>query len=169
MRNRSDMMDPTRVTRVSRIATSVVFGTACVLFIVLWVRCYWRIDTLWGPITGRGQLAFVSMQGQMFVGANKGGGGTPWTVVSGNLYAPWRNAWNVFLPRRNAFGFALVSNSSNLGVTLPYWFVVLAFAVLMRLPWLPWSRRFSLRTLLVATTLIAVTLGLAAKYGGLRH
>jgi hypothetical protein len=45
------------------------------------------------------------------------------------------------------------------GVMVPHWFGVLIFVNLASLPWLRW--RFSLRTLLIATTLVAVALGLA--------
>jgi hypothetical protein len=38
--------------------------------------------------------------------------------------------------------------------------VILAVAILV--PWIPWQKRFSLRTLLIATTLVAVALGLIA-------
>jgi hypothetical protein len=40
----------------------------------------------------------------------------------------------------------------------PYWFPVLISGVLAAVPWIRW--RFSLRTLLIATTIIAVVLGL---------
>jgi hypothetical protein len=43
---------------------------------------------------------------------------------------------------------------------IPYWFLVLVSATLTAISWLPWwSKRFSLRTLLIATTLVAVVLG----------
>jgi hypothetical protein len=46
---------------------------------------------------------------------------------------------------------------------VPYWVVVCVAATLTIapwIPWIPWSNRFSLRTLLIATTLVAVVLGL---------
>jgi hypothetical protein len=43
---------------------------------------------------------------------------------------------------------------------LPQWFPVLIFAALTDAPWIHWSKRFNLRTLLIATTLVAVVLGL---------
>jgi hypothetical protein len=44
--------------------------------------------------------------------------------------------------------------------TMPYWFLVAITAMPGVLFWLPWSRRFSLRTLLIATTLVAIALGI---------
>jgi hypothetical protein len=49
---------------------------------------------------------------------------------------------------------------SNYGV-IPHWFPVLLTAMLFTVPWIrQLSWRFSLRTLLIATTLVAVVLGL---------
>jgi hypothetical protein len=41
---------------------------------------------------------------------------------------------------------------------LPHWFLAVASTSLASVPWIAWPRRFSLRTLLVATTLVAVIL-----------
>jgi hypothetical protein len=41
---------------------------------------------------------------------------------------------------------------------LPYWCLILISVAFAAVPWIHW--RFSLRTLLIATTLIAVVLGL---------
>jgi hypothetical protein len=49
------------------------------------------------------------------------------------------------------------TNGSGYPVYWPDWFVVLGCVVA---PWIKWSRRFSLRTLLIATTLVAVGLGI---------
>jgi hypothetical protein len=45
-------------------------------------------------------------------------------------------------------------------VAVPFWFVTLVAVVGGLIPWIRWSKRFSLRTLLIATTLVAVVLGL---------
>jgi hypothetical protein len=48
---------------------------------------------------------------------------------------------------------------SNWVVQTPYWFIVVLTTVITIAPWLT-TRRFSLRTLLFATTLVAVVLAL---------
>jgi hypothetical protein len=53
-----------------------------------------------------------------------------------------------------AWGFYI----SHSALDVPHWFLVLATIGLSALPWL--RLRFSLRTLLIATTLVAVVLGL---------
>lgn len=46
-------------------------------------------------------------------------------------------------------------------VGIPHWFLALLLIGLAYLPWLPWKPlRFSVRTLLIVTTLVAVVLGL---------
>jgi hypothetical protein len=42
---------------------------------------------------------------------------------------------------------------------VPHWFVSLVFFVVAALPCIPWSNRFSLRTLLIGMTVVAVVLG----------
>jgi hypothetical protein len=50
--------------------------------------------------------------------------------------------------------------SYGFGIFIPDWLVLAIFIALGTAPWIPWSKRFTLRTLLIATTLVAVVLGL---------
>jgi hypothetical protein len=59
----------------------------------------------------------------------------------------------------NPLGLSGRSYGANAtGLMVPHWFGVLIFAGLAGLPCLRW--RFTIRTLLIATTLVAVVLGL---------
>ena len=42
----------------------------------------------------------------------------------------------------------------------PHWFLALLFAIFAAVPWIPWSRQFSLRTMLIVTAVISALLGL---------
>jgi len=58
------------------------------------------------------------------------------------------------------FGLSRIANQGFV-ITFPFWFAFAIAAFLATAPWLrQLSLRFSLRTLLIATTLIAVALGL---------
>jgi Flp pilus assembly protein protease CpaA len=46
-------------------------------------------------------------------------------------------------------------------VYVPDWFLVVLSAMLAAVPWVRWCKQFSLRTLLIATALVGVVLGLA--------
>jgi hypothetical protein len=58
-------------------------------------------------------------------------------------------------PEYNVMPFLL----SNGDIGLQYSSLVISFAALAAAPWIPWSRRFSLRTLLIAMTVMAVATG----------
>jgi hypothetical protein len=45
-------------------------------------------------------------------------------------------------------------------LSLPHSLYALVFVTIAAVPWIRWSKRFRLRTLLIATTLVAVVLGL---------
>ena len=58
-------------------------------------------------------------------------------------------------------GFGFLKGQTSLYAQIPHWLLVSLITFGVAVPWIPWSRRFSLRTLLIATTLIAVVLGVA--------
>ena len=66
------------------------------------------------------------------------------------LIALWVRSWQDYMPRPNSH--------YSLEVVASHWILILAFAIFAAMPWI----RFSLRTLLIATTLVAVVLGLLA-------
>jgi hypothetical protein len=59
-------------------------------------------------------------------------------------------------------GFVLDRQPWGIDVSVPIWFLNVAFAGIALLFWLPSSRRFSLRSLFIATTFPAVVLGMIA-------
>ena len=55
------------------------------------------------------------------------------------------------------------STSTAMRHAIPHWPLALIAAILGTVPWIPWSICYSLRTLLIVTTLIAVLLGLIVR------
>jgi hypothetical protein len=140
--------------RKLRIAWSVAWGLAIVLMIALWVRSYWRLDrvqlnlpgTRGGLISSRGgRLRFTLAEN---ISGHFAYLSTKISTLSVNPLATTR------------FGFAFESSTlaARTDVIIPDWIVVTAGAVFAMIPWL--RSRFSLRSLLIATTLTAVGLGL---------
>jgi hypothetical protein len=140
--------------RKLRIAFSATCLIACVLLIVLWVRSYWWEDALgWVQGSARNVFAIGSMYG--------------WAQI---MYEPGGDSEEMLLPRfcrlqrppdrsmKSMPSFALTANASFTSFRFPIWVLVLLVAAIGAVPWLRW--RFSLRTLLLATTLVAVVLGL---------
>lgn len=159
----------TRVVRFLRIFVSGATLVLCVLIIGLWVRSYKHRDVATlgidhGPgyavESVNGSLALLYFQwGTAYV--PKGWGGL--TEVSDFTFAT-----RFQLARFGTFGFKSFLPASLVAV-VPHWFpfgVFATMAALCWLPWLPWSWRFSLRFLLVVTTLVAVVLGLIMYAAG---
>ena len=140
-----------------RIAFSATCLIACVLLIALWVRSYWWTDFLYGPVSEVRFFESNSYCGRLALSLTS----DPvhlqhWKVYShqsgplDGMFAPWK--WEL---GKSKFSDSWVA-------AFPHWFSVALFGVLSAAPWLRLTRRLSLRTLLIATTPVAVMLGLAA-------
>jgi hypothetical protein len=134
--------------RTLRIAWSVFWGLACVLLIVLWIRSYRISDSVyhrtWLTSSMSGAIGIVRLGP-----ASK---------------APWPARWTWGTLSRDEFQIIkspwhFHSDKFETEVVFPHWIPVLLAGTLTAIPWLCY--RFSLRTLLIATTLVAVVLGLA--------
>jgi hypothetical protein len=141
--------------RKLRIAWSVVCGIVCVLLIVLWVRSFTSEEWLQGHLIGDQNFVLTSVTGHVNLSTMyMAHGRLIWTIRSrsndgsaGQLSPIW--------PRGSHF--ELKRESDHFDVVAPHCFAVLSFAALAAISWI---RRFSLRTLLIGTTLVAVGLGL---------
>jgi hypothetical protein len=140
--------------RKLRSAWSVAWGVVAVLLIALWARSYWRLEILEKSI-GFEAIQLSSVKGRIAIGQidrRAALGRSYLSVVAGDA-ADWRKG-------RGALGFAHYDNSSLKALVAPHWLPALLSAALAVVPWFSRSWRFSLRTLLLATTAVAVALGL---------
>jgi hypothetical protein len=140
--------------RYVRIAVTALSLTACVLLIALWVRSYWWAD----EVTLASRLMFGSSNGcvryhVLFA---------PYSFTDDWNYSCWSipdwvsGGSRLEVAKHNLF-FLMPQSISRPGF-VPYWFFTLppftlTLVQIRRLKW-----RFSLRTLLIATTLVAVVL-----------
>jgi hypothetical protein len=141
--------------RKLRIAWSVLWGLLAMLLIALWVRTYHETDTINAPLAGRHSVQIISCYGKVAFIL------TPYVVAWHHETQPlgqyiWRKeqfrAFHYYdsVPRTGnrhewAFSYSLLTS---------------LVAVLAATPWCTGALRFSLRTLLIATTLVAVLLDL---------
>jgi hypothetical protein len=140
-----------------RIAWSVVYGIACVLLIVLWIRSYRSCDLLRRNILSA-RLEIIAVEGRVKI--TRTGPQPNW--ITGPL--PSTLNYQLDQPEAgtlvrhirgfaNSWGFGIERGKIS-AVLVPYWFAVTIAGTFAAAPWLmSWSNRFSLRTLLVATTL----------------
>jgi hypothetical protein len=144
--------------RQLRIAWSVVSGVACLLLIVLWARSYVASDIVF-VFRPTSTLGVTTCRGVVHVIADRNSAPTPPHVfhaveAATDLRGP-------HFPTIAGFHYPtfLDNPESYFALQLPYWFGVLMLVGTAVAPWIP--RRFSLRSLLIATTLIAILMGLA--------
>ena len=142
--------------RKLRIAWSVAWAVACLLLIALWVRSQNRVD----------QITWHYNNSDAFQVSAASGSVVFLTFVDVPLTIPRpgyqiRTQWFESMRLINGkthWWFELKPVGTSRYVRIPDWFLVLIFCGLGATPWLPW--RFSLRTLLIATTAAAIGLGL---------
>jgi hypothetical protein len=151
--------------RKLRIAWSLAWGVVAVLLCVLWVQSYrqrfmvgynYQINYGFGTHTSYGRTTFSSYDA-------RGYSGMPMIMTTGfylkSFGIPPEDDDGRSLSQ---WGFGIkTKNSPATYLTVPHWSLVLMTTMLSGVPWLPWlPYRFSLRTLLIATTLVAIVLGL---------
>jgi hypothetical protein len=138
--------------RKLRIAWSLGWGVICLLLIALWVRSLSYSDFLYGSTTnGSGFVSIVSSYGSLSL------------IQSPNPPSLRELEWEVdripiLDPMTMAWRPAYYSDQRSAELLIPFWMIG---AVLIAMGVGPWfGRRFSLRTLLIAATVVAVGLGL---------
>jgi len=151
-----------RYLRYLRIAFSATSLVACVLLIALCVRSYRSDDHLLVTVFGNREVQASSIIGRMAVVTFRSPvSRSVWRVESRAMSTGRRQQEEVLRQEQRRFNIYFAQNNPAIyGVAVPHWFPVLVLAALAAAPWIRWSRRFSLRTLLIATTLVAVVLGI---------
>jgi hypothetical protein len=143
------------VLRYLRIAWSAAFGILCLLLVALWVRSYTSEDRASGYVNNVG-VRLYSSRGWIVCFKNKATSPRqyPWSIELGSEH--WLTPNDDRLRIASSAPFFGPAATSHISIPHP---PVIAIAILLAvLPWIPW--RFSLRTLLIGMTLIAVALGL---------
>lgn len=156
------------MARNLRIAASLFFAVVALALSLLWVRSYYYVDVLEHVASERilqvssflGRLKFH----QIHPTPHKNPSVTAVRLKlksHGQILSTSRIQISSDPTRSGGFlGLEFHRYEYFIDVAVPYWLPVLACTGLAAVPWLPLSSAFSLRTLLIATTLVAVVLGL---------
>ncbi len=139
-----------------RIAFSITCLIACMLLIALWVRSYWWVETVFVPITKTSYFILGSDPNAFGIGF---GGKSP------HFTQAWlkmrTDEWLTHGEPHDRWFYLTFFRIYGASVWMPYWCGVLLSASFATVPWKRQLRfRFTTRTLLIATTLVAVVLGL---------
>ena len=147
--------------RYLRIAFSAVCGIVCLLLCVLWLQSYRWLDGVSMPITTARTIAIWSGGGRVeFQMADYGGPSgpsNPWSIVRVS-----RKEVQDYLKEAGIKSETRYFGRTQFGFLLPSWLLVLVTITLATVSWIRW--RFSLRTLLIAMTFVAVALGLIVAF-----
>jgi hypothetical protein len=143
--------------RKLRIAWSVVWGLAGVLLIVLWVRSHYICDAINLRYRESHYAWIVAVRGGIILELTE--------IRNSRGFSGFAidhlEATQMKFPAFADVHWVRVLRLGNLTeVYAPIWLPILFVAMIAAVPWLGWSNRFTLRTLLIATTLVAVVLGL---------
>src|SRR5262245_33683953 len=148
-------MDRPRLIRGLRIAWSVWWGILCVLLVVLWVRSYLKPTSLYEYVSPTHRHYLYALQGQLFLVTHQ----RAFSVAEIVLVLPQQEMENI-AAHPSALGFGSLWNGDLTFAS--YWLLTVVTLCTATIPWIRF--RFSLRTLLIATTLISVVLGLGVAY-----
>jgi hypothetical protein len=149
--------------RKPRIAFSVFCGVACLLLCALSVRSYWWTYG-WNANDRAHEFGMSVERGDLVVSS----GGVP---KLSRLHFFWGSQLAMSAEEMpGLWGFYCGTHPDEDSATLlllPLWFVGILVATAGVIPWIIAIRlRFTLRFLLIATTLVAVALGLVAYAAG---
>jgi hypothetical protein len=136
--------------RKLRIAWSVAWGILAVLLVVLWLWSYWHTETV-ERISLKRIIKLSSAMGYFCLSYD---GNPRWGIWGGGTQ------WEFTEDRPTKPNYGNFIRGSEIEVQVPFWLIAICTAAVIGIPWIPWSKRFSLRSLLFATTLVAVVLGL---------
>lgn len=151
-----------------RIAFSAVCGIICLLLIGMWIRSYTKLDHLWVPITSTRTLCVMSCRGYASIGFPP----VQYFRDMGHLNN-WQHssqaAENTTLVSntRSFFGIHWTSNRPprrGLQLIIPFWAPAILLGVCGVFLLSKRKPRFSLRLLLIVSTLIALVMGYAASH-----
>jgi hypothetical protein len=134
-----------------RIAVSVFFAVVCFAMIVLWVRSYSKFEFVARIDSNNHAVGLGSIGGTVYLtfGTRPPGFGNPRSTLWGLRSVPTSGSSADFVWKHSA-GFTTIK--------VPFRYLIPMIAAATYIPWIKWS--FSLRTMLIATTLVAVVLGL---------
>jgi hypothetical protein len=160
-----------RRARSLRIFLSIVSLTIGSVFATSWIRNLRAADIFWAPLPANRQIAIVSSDGQLECGISK----RPQSFARRTNEQPHHWGWQTYTASQTPTRKILVpwktvihyrfGRNGDMTITLPHWLLVLVTILAAGVPWIRWSNRFALRTMLAAMTVVAFICALIASAG----
>ena len=164
--------------RLLNIASTVCL-LACVALMGMWVRSYRSKDQWGGNVVGDRKVSIASSAGRISLSEtvpddSPSAWRQEWEFENGSPESWWKSANNPLQPRQDRptvklirkvpthFGIGGYFSWIDAQLNLPYWLLVLTSGTLAMICQLRWPWRFNLRSLFMATTFLALVLGMSA-------
>ena len=144
-----------QLIRILRIAWSVAWCLVTILLVLLWVRSYRNAEAIYRIGESLVRTVVVSDSGTISVACEDTKQIQSFVPATAHGWQYQEYGPNLY---RQVSRFELESNAYEFTICVPNWFTGLVSVTLATLPWFPY--RFSLRTLLIAMTLVSAGLGL---------
>lgn len=128
---------------------------ACMLLIILWVRSYNRVEGFHVAITRSHDCGCGSVSGSLSCHEGRPANNETWGVYSAILDAGYVRPAELL----GRIGIAVLRYPGGAEVVFPHLFTIAASLCLALTPWARKRWRYSLRTLLIFNTVVAVLLG----------
>lgn len=142
------------MTRLLLKTASLSCFVSCVVLLGIWIRSYWRVDNI------------LISSGTRSIFVVSGWGGAVYELTDASGVSPFDFSWRSWPqpsghPKPSLFSFHFQPNFPA-QLCLPFWLLALAMATLGLILQIRGPLRFNLRALLIATTFLAVALGMIA-------
>jgi hypothetical protein len=142
--------------RKLRIAWSVAWGVVCVVVVAQWVQSYYIFIQWAGKRSGTSLFMASSAFGRLSFGYHRDAGqDNVWLI---NYFRTNNLPAGLHRSRQIPSQLGITWQPGHAGVHAPHGFAVILAGILAAAPAFSWSRRFSLRTMLIGMTLLAVGL-----------
>jgi hypothetical protein len=144
---------------------SIVCLVLCVALMGMWVRSYYWTDEVYFTPPGATTVGGGSIVGRITMGAltRKGTGLEERFYFRHVPIADWRSeGGRLDKEFSSVAGFGFLRETGACVIAVPYWFAVIFVGAFSFAPWSRVKYRFSLRSLFIATTFLAVVLGIIA-------
>jgi hypothetical protein len=145
--------------RYLRTTVSVICGMIAIAAFVLWIRTGFSCDSVFGPFPGQRGFVVTSRQGGLSLGVSPGG-----PIGWGSHSLPPDTVPN--LPYKGGLGFGVANTPARVAFRSPYWFYMIVPGTIAALLVNQTRWRFSLQTMFVGMTIVAVLLGVVAAATG---
>jgi hypothetical protein len=169
-----------RISTVLRVGTSVLCLVACAFFVMMSIRSYQTVDWTHQSLWFSRSLLIASKDGRIALLGVRWHDSNEWRRWNLDDWPPPFSGMEqdasgsdfCWIEQPLAFVQTLISTTGSpygtrrtsvigSGPLVPHWFLLVLFAIFTTVPWFPWHRlrRYSLRTLLIATEIISAVLG----------